>query len=178
MDQSLDGVSSPLLFLKDKVTGRNKKKGLHGKARAAENFLRKQKEKYNRGNSCAFLLAASTSVAKRYAQRKVIGHSDRSLHCLWELNSRDLQALPSEEKSPSINVANRSASNSIIRELFHSYAEHESYMSEIQLCRIVDKMAGGSADQGTDGDEVMQKGGEPLASFPRKHWKLERRSVM
>jgi hypothetical protein len=51
-------------------------------------------------------------------------------------------------------------------------------MSEIQLRRIVDKMTGGSADQGTDGDEVMQKGGEPLASFPRKHWKLERRSVM
>ena len=67
MDHSLDGISSPLLFLKDKVQGRNKKKGLHGKARAAENFLRKQKEKYNRGNSCAFLLAASTPVAKRYA---------------------------------------------------------------------------------------------------------------
>jgi hypothetical protein len=38
MDQSLDGISSPLLFLKDKVKGRNKKKGLHGRARAAENF--------------------------------------------------------------------------------------------------------------------------------------------
>jgi hypothetical protein len=38
MDQSLDGISSPLLFLKDKVVGRNKKKSLHGKARAAENF--------------------------------------------------------------------------------------------------------------------------------------------
>ncbi len=36
MDQSLDGISSPLLFLKDKVKGRNKKKGLHGKARSGE----------------------------------------------------------------------------------------------------------------------------------------------
>ena len=37
MDQSLDGISSPLLFLKDKVIGQNKKKNLHGRARAAEN---------------------------------------------------------------------------------------------------------------------------------------------
>jgi hypothetical protein len=29
MDQSLDGISSPLLFLKDKVKGRNKRKRLH-----------------------------------------------------------------------------------------------------------------------------------------------------
>ena len=63
MDQSLDGISSPLLFLKDKVVGRHKKKNLHGKARAAENFLRKQKGKFNRGNHCAFLLASSTPVA-------------------------------------------------------------------------------------------------------------------
>ena len=82
MDQSLDGISSPLLFLKEKIAGMNKKKSLHGKARAAENFLRKQKGKYNRGNSCVFLLASSTPVAKRYAQQKSRGLSDRSLHCL------------------------------------------------------------------------------------------------
>jgi hypothetical protein len=41
MDQSQERISSPLLlFLKDKVAGRNKKKGMHGKARAVENFLR------------------------------------------------------------------------------------------------------------------------------------------
>jgi hypothetical protein len=124
-DFALDGIYSPLLFLKDKVKGRNKKKGFHGKARAAENFLRKQKEKYNRGNSCALLLAASTPVAKGYAQRKFKGLSDRSLHCLWEFNAKDLRALPPEEKDPSVVVADRSASNAIIRKLFHSYAEHE-----------------------------------------------------
>ena len=75
MDQSLDGISSPLLFLKDKVVGRHKKKNLHGKARAAENFLRKQKGKYNRGNYSASLLASSTPVAKRYAQQKSNGLS-------------------------------------------------------------------------------------------------------
>ncbi len=94
---------SPLLsylFLKDKVAGQNKKKRMHGKARAAEKFLRKQKGKYNRGNSCAFLLASSTPVAKRYAQQRSKGHSDRSLHCLWEFNERDLRALPPEEKDP------------------------------------------------------------------------------
>jgi hypothetical protein len=53
MDQSLERISSPLLFLKDKVSGRNKKKGMHGQARAAENFLsaenflREQRRKYN-----------------------------------------------------------------------------------------------------------------------------------
>ena len=50
----------------------------------------------------------------------------------------------------------------------HSYAEHESYMSEIQLRRIVDKMANESADQGTDGDEVMQKGGENISKFSKE----------
>jgi hypothetical protein len=65
MDQSLEGIASPPLFLKDKVAGRKKKKGVHGKARSAENFLREQKRKYNRGNSCAVLLASSTPVAKK-----------------------------------------------------------------------------------------------------------------
>jgi hypothetical protein len=68
----------------------------------------------------------------------------------------------------SVEVADRSASNSIIRELFHSFAEHESYMSEIQLRRIVDKMASGATDQGTDGDEVVQKGGETISKFSKE----------
>ncbi len=66
-------------------------------------------------------------MAKRYAQRKFKGLSDRSLHCLWEFNAKDM-LLP-EEKDSSVEVEDRSASNVIIRELFHSYAEHESYMS-------------------------------------------------
>jgi hypothetical protein len=41
-------------------------------------------------------------------------------------------------------------------------------MSEIQLRRIVDKMASGSADQVTDGDEVMQKGGETISKFSKE----------
>jgi hypothetical protein len=168
MDQSLDGISSPLLFLKDKVVGRHKRKNLHGKARAAENFIKKQKGKYNRGNYSAFLLASSTPVAKRYAQQKFNGFSDHSLHYLWEFDAKDLRALPPEEKEPSLNSGDRSASNAIIRELFHSYAEDESYMSEIQLRRIVDKMANKSADQGTDGDEVMQKGGENTSKFSKE----------
>ncbi len=79
-----------------------------------------------------------------------------------------MRALPPEEKDPPVNVKDRSASNAIIRELFRSYAEHESYMSEIQLRRIVDKMASGSADQVTDGDEVMQKGGETISKFSKE----------
>ena len=168
MDQSLDGISSPLLFLKDKVVGRHKKKNLHGKARAAESFLRKQKGKFNRGNHCAFLLASSTPVAKMYAQQKFSGFSDRSLHCLWEFDAKDLRSFPPEEKESSPSTADRLASNAVIREHFHSYAEHESYMSEIQLRRIVDKMANETADQGTDGDEVMQKGGVSISKFSKE----------
>ena len=41
-------------------------------------------------------------------------------------------------------------------------------MSEIQLRRIVDKMASESSDQGTDGDEVMQKGGETISKFSKE----------
>ncbi len=70
-------------------------------------------------------------MAKRYAQRKFDGFSDRSLHCLWEFDAKDARALPPEERDLSANAEDRSASNAIIRELFHSYAEHESYMSEI-----------------------------------------------
>ena len=167
MDQSLDGISSPLLFLKDKIVGRHKKKSLHGKARTAENFLKKQKGKYSRGNYSAFLLASSTPVAKGYAQQKFNGFSDHS-HCLWKFDAKDLRALPPEEKEPSLNSGDRSTSNAIIRELFHSYAEHESYMSEIQLRRIADKMANEAAEQGTDGDEIMQKGGESISKFSKE----------
>jgi hypothetical protein len=79
-----------------------------------------------------------------------------------------MRPLPPEEKDSSVEVEDCSASNVTIKELFHSYAEHESYMSEIQLRRIVDKMANGSAVQGTDGDEVMQKGGETISKFSKE----------
>ena len=55
-------------------------------------------------------------------------------------------------RDPPTDAEERSKFNAIIRKLFHSYAEHESYMSEIQLRRIVDEMANEIASQGTDGD--------------------------
>jgi hypothetical protein len=64
MDQSLDGISSPLLFLQDKDARINKKKGVSGKARASEKFLRLQRRKRDRGNACAVLLASSTTAAR------------------------------------------------------------------------------------------------------------------
>jgi hypothetical protein len=45
--------------------------------------------------------------------------------------------------------------------------EHEAYMSEIQLRRIVDKMAMESSEQGTDGDEVMVKDGQTFSKFSK-----------
>ncbi len=67
-------------------------------------------------------------------QQKFSGVSDHSLPCLLELNAEDLRALlPGEEDLPS-NAEERSSSNAIIRELFHSYDEHASYMSEMKNC--------------------------------------------
>jgi hypothetical protein len=67
MDQSLDGISSPLLFLQDKDARINKKKGATGKARASEKFLRQQRGKRDRGNACAVLLASNTTAAREHA---------------------------------------------------------------------------------------------------------------
>ena len=68
-------------------------------------------------------------------------------------------------RDPPTDAEERSKFNAIIRKLFHSYAEHESYMSEIQLRRIVDEMANEIASQGTDGDGIMQKGEETISKF-------------
>ena len=70
-------------------------------------------------------------------------------------------------RDPPTDAEERSKFNAIIRKLFHSYAEHESYMSEIQLRRIVDEMANEIASQGTDGDGIMQKGGETISKFSK-----------
>ena len=77
-------------------------------------------------------------------QRKFKEHLDRTLHCLWEFNAKDLRALPPEEKESAADVVDSFVSTAIVREIIHSCAEHESFMSEIQLRRIVDKMANGA----------------------------------
>jgi hypothetical protein len=48
-----------------------------------------------------------------------------------------------------------------------AYEEHEAYMSEIQLRRIVDKMAMESSEQGTDGDKVMVKDGKTFSKLSK-----------
>jgi hypothetical protein len=78
-----------------------------------------------------------------------------------------VRALPPDVGDPPTDAGERSKSNAIISELFHSYAEHESYMSEIQRRRIVKKMSNETASQDTDGDEVMQKGGETISKFSK-----------
>jgi hypothetical protein len=49
----------------------------------------------------------------------------------------------------------------------HAYEEHEAYMSEIQLGRIVDNMAREASAQGTAGDEVMIKDGKAISKFSK-----------
>jgi hypothetical protein len=78
MDQSLDGISSPLLFLQDKDARVNKKKGTTGKARASEKFLRQQRRKRDRGNACAVLLASNTTAAR---ERDTRSHNEGKGFC-------------------------------------------------------------------------------------------------
>ncbi len=66
MDESLDGISAPLLFLQDKDPTPNGKKKATGKARDSRKFLMQQKRKRDRGNACAVLLASSSQIAKEY----------------------------------------------------------------------------------------------------------------
>ena len=140
---------------------------MHGKACAAENFLSEQKRKYNRGSSCAVFFASSTPAARKYARQKLSDFSDHSLHCLWEFDAEDVRARPPDVGDLPTDAGECSKSNAIISELFHSNAELESYMSEIQLRRIVNKMSNETASQDTDGDEVMQRGGETISKFSK-----------
>jgi hypothetical protein len=93
MDQSLDGISSPLLFLQDKDARINKKKGVTGKARASEKFLRQQRRKRDRGNACAVLLASNTTAAREHVLAGPQDKDERQLHCLLDTDDENGQAL-------------------------------------------------------------------------------------
>ncbi len=75
---------------------------------------------------------------------------DSGLHCLWEVGNSGYWIYIQDPVLNSGECAIDSSSSD-------SYEEHEAYMSEIQLKRIVDKMAKESSSQGTDGDEAMTK---------------------
>jgi hypothetical protein len=72
MDKSLEGISSPLLFLQDTKLRKSTKKGLNSRALASKKFLMLQKRKLHRGDSCAVLLAFSTPAAREYAEGRFI----------------------------------------------------------------------------------------------------------
>jgi hypothetical protein len=84
MDQSLDGISSPLLFLQGKDARINKKKGVTGKARASEKFLRQQRKKSDRDNACAVLLASNTTAAREHVVAGPQDRDEKQLHCLLD----------------------------------------------------------------------------------------------
>ena len=90
MDKSLDGISSTLLFLQDKDARRSRKKGTSSRARASAHIRRK----FNRGNSCAVLLASSTPAAREYVEGRFRGDMDCQLHCLCEMDEDDVWMTP------------------------------------------------------------------------------------
>ncbi len=156
MDQSLDGISSPLLFLQDKDARINKKKGVTGKARASEKFLRQQRRKKDRGNACAVLLAFNTTAAREHAVARPQDKDERQLHCLLDTDDENGQAFAALMRGLALeaeigpNLGSREGTS------LYSFEEHEVFMSEIQLRGIVDKMAREASSQGTDGDEVIR----------------------
>ncbi len=167
MDQSLDGISSPLLFLQDKDARINKKKGATGKARASEKFLRQQRRKRDRGNACAVLLASNTTAAREHAGAGPLRKDERQLHCLLDTNDENGQAFATLMRGLTLETEVRSRLGSPEGASLHSFEEHEAFMSEIQLKEIVDKMAREASSQGTDGDEVMSKNGAGISKFSR-----------
>ncbi len=129
-----------MLFLQDKDTRINKKKGVTGKARASEKFLRQQKKKYNRGNACAVLLASSTLAAKEHAEAGPQERDDRQLYCLLETDNEDGYAFSALMRNLSLDEGEVLISGSNSSTSTHSFEEHETFMSEIQLRGIVDKI--------------------------------------
>jgi hypothetical protein len=144
------------------------KKGLHSRALASKKFLMLQKRKLHRGNSCTVLLASSTPPAAReYAEGRFIDDDEGQLHCLCEMDEDDKWMVSSHSLSQGMIQENMATS---LPECYISpfaYEEHEAYMSEIQLRRIVDKMVTEASEQGTDGDELMDKDGKTFSKFSK-----------
>jgi hypothetical protein len=167
MDQSLDGISSPLLFLQDKDARINKKKGVTGKARASEKFLRQQRRKRDGGNACAVLLASNTTAAREHAVAGPQDKDEKQLHCLLDTDDENGQAFATLMRGFTLETEVGSNLGSLEGVSLRSFEEHEAFMSEIQLREIVDKMAREASSQGTDGDEVMTKNGVVISKFSK-----------
>ncbi len=169
MDKSLEGISSPLLFLQDRKLQKSTKKGLNSRALASKKFFMLKKRKLHRGDSCAVLLASSTPAAREYAEGRFIDDDEGQLHCLCEMNEDDTSRwmVPSHSLSQGMIQENMTTSLPDCYISPFAYEEHEAYMSEIQLRRIVDKMATEASEQGTDGDELMVQDGKTFSKFSK-----------
>jgi hypothetical protein len=154
MDQSLDGISSPLLFLQDKDVRINKRKGVTRKARASEKFLRQQRKKKDRDNSCVVLLASNTTAATEHVVAGPQDRDERQLHCLLDTDDENGhgQVLATLMRGLTIEAGSAPTLGSLEGATLYSFEEHEAFMSEIQLRGIVEKMAREASSQGTDGD--------------------------
>jgi hypothetical protein len=156
-----------LLFLQDKDARINKKKGVTGKARASEKFLRQQRRKRDRGNACAVLLASNTTAAREHIAEGSRVKDEKQLHCLLDTDDENGQAFAALIRGLTLETETGPNLGGLEDASFHSFEEIETFMSEIQLRGIVDKMTRESSSQGTDGDEVMTKNGAVISKFAR-----------
>ncbi len=103
------------------------------------------------------LLASNTTAAREHAGARPLVKDERQLHCLLDTDDENGQAFATLMRGLTLETETTSDLGSREDASLHSFEEHEAFMSEIQLRRIVDKMAREASSQGTDGDEVMSK---------------------
>ncbi len=144
-----------------------------GKARASEKFLRQQRKKYDRGNSCTVFLASTTIAAKEHARARPQERDDGQLHCLLVTDDEDGHKVSTLMRNLSLDEGEALTLGSHVSTSTHSFKEHGAFMSKIQLKGIADKMAREASSQGTDGDEVMTKNGAVISKFSKDAWKSE-----
>ncbi len=145
----------------------NKKKGVTGKARASEKFLRQQRKKRDCGNACAVLLASNTTAAREHVVAGPQDRDERQLHCLLDTDDESGQAFATFMRGLTHKAESVSTLGSLEGTSLHLFEEHEAFMTEIQLRGIVDKMAREASSQGTDGDEFMTKNGAVISKFSK-----------
>ena len=84
------------------------------------------------------------------------------------MDEDDKWMIPSHSLSQSIIQEDRATSLQDCYISPFAYEEHEAHMSEIQLRRIVDKMATEASERGADGDdELMVKDGKTFSKFSK-----------
>ena len=180
MCHSLNGFTKELKFVdRDSPTASKKQKKKH----RAHNWLSTPdvmfsdfERKIANGAKTPQRIVKASKAYKKYVKRRQEEEEDPLLLC--EIGGhRVLKAAPiwkeqewriEEGTGLSSDVFLTGRSDGQGSEVDHAFEEHLSLMSEIQLRRIVDRLAKTTSTQETDGDELMQKNGKTVSKFSKE----------